>query len=730
MTIKQYRCVVGALTIRTQPKVADQFKTSGQIKLNETITVNEDSRVEADGFVWLQHNRGWSAERSIDGKQIYLLDSGLQPKDRIWGINIDPANPLGKPLPSKLAGLGWVRFVFHVSSRHWTLDQAFAYYDPIIEAHTHSGTRVLLILLHDTYAGDAPWLNNGDWDAYIRGFAQTAGTIARHYQGVVTAYEIWNEQDQPAAQQTTPTSIFIQPKTYASLLLTAAQVVKQADPAAKVITGGLVSNDIMGYLAKTFPDGNVPADGIAIHPYGQTPPGVTPFPNWSRGSLVTTLGRLMSIYPGVPIWITEIGVPGVDPANHAVWSGIANYMNQTFSLIRNNYFYTVPALIWFGWSDAMDNAGIVTADQQSKGQIFDTFFQDLRADQPAYTRPSASPYDGKVMLAQVSGDLVGEQSITELAQRISSLTPNVKAVLVKSSLGTTWAGVNDSKKELAISNPNDLARWTVELARYRIDLHAWHEVWGNNPAGELALLTQVAQAPGVMSLVLDLDPSKLALHTSDDVRSYMLGLRRALPTNYHIGLSFDGRPDYFKFVNLLDWFPFINSWHPRIFHWQFSAGQQGPASYLVALFDALRDYQRPVVPMLQAAPNNNMPVPTDQIRQAARLSFETHKAAAVSYWRLGAIGPQEFAAIQGVYVPWTAGLVPVPPAQDTLITQTTAPLRIRSGPTLNAGIVGYLQPGERIAVLERQVIGGILWVRHSRGWSVARNGPTGEIYLA
>jgi hypothetical protein len=32
-------------------------------------------------------------------------------------------------------------------------------------------------------------------------------------------------------------------------------------------------------------------------------------------------------------------------------------------------------------------------------------------------------------------------------------------------------------------------------------------------------------------------------------------------------------------------------------------------------------------------------------------------------------------------------------------------------------------------VLERAVIGSIIWVRLDRGWSVSRNGATGEIYL-
>ncbi|GAB4574336.1 MAG: hypothetical protein Kow0077_20380 [Anaerolineae bacterium] len=38
----------------------------------EQITVRRDSRTEADGYVWWQHDEGWSAGRSLDGREKYL----------------------------------------------------------------------------------------------------------------------------------------------------------------------------------------------------------------------------------------------------------------------------------------------------------------------------------------------------------------------------------------------------------------------------------------------------------------------------------------------------------------------------------------------------------------------------------------------------------------------------------------------------------------------------------
>src|SRR5258708_7018214 len=180
MAVKQYRCVVSALTIRTQPRLGDQFKTQQLLKQNDVISADDSTRTKADGFVWLQFDRGWSAQRSLDGKTIFLFDASLKPKDRLWGINIDPYNPGGNPTPSKLAGVGWVRFVFQASSKRQTLEQAFAYYDPIIQGYARSGAKILLIILQDTYSGNAPWSGCGS-DAYIQGYPHAIANLPPPY---------------------------------------------------------------------------------------------------------------------------------------------------------------------------------------------------------------------------------------------------------------------------------------------------------------------------------------------------------------------------------------------------------------------------------------------------------------------------------------------------------------------------------------------------------------------
>ncbi|MEQ8677062.1 MAG: peptidoglycan DD-metalloendopeptidase family protein [Aggregatilineales bacterium] len=43
--------------------------------------IDADSRTEADGYVWWQHAEGWSAEKSIDGAEMYLFPVAVTPSE-------------------------------------------------------------------------------------------------------------------------------------------------------------------------------------------------------------------------------------------------------------------------------------------------------------------------------------------------------------------------------------------------------------------------------------------------------------------------------------------------------------------------------------------------------------------------------------------------------------------------------------------------------------------------
>ncbi|MBZ0302119.1 MAG: M23 family metallopeptidase, partial [Anaerolineae bacterium] len=62
----------------SQVRVRSQPNLSGAmirwLQPGELVEVRADSRREADGYVWWQHADGWSAERSIDGVSVFLIE--------------------------------------------------------------------------------------------------------------------------------------------------------------------------------------------------------------------------------------------------------------------------------------------------------------------------------------------------------------------------------------------------------------------------------------------------------------------------------------------------------------------------------------------------------------------------------------------------------------------------------------------------------------------------------
>lgn len=712
MANRQYRCIVNALKIRTQPRLGSIYETGQTLKRGELITAEDAQRVESEGYTWVRHARGWSAARSVDGRVVYLTDA-VAARDRVWGINIDPNNPTANPPAARLTGTGWVRFVMHVESRRETLEQAFAFYDPIIRSYAQNGTRIILILLQDTYRGNIPWLN-GDWPAYWRGFAERAGQIARRYRGQVAVYQIWNEGDTQNAE----TSIYVTPVNYAGLLLAAAQVIAMNDPAARVITQGLASGleSSISYMRQVQATlgGFFPADGIAVHPYAHVPPdpAAPPFPGW-RASLDNLMRRFSDSFPGMPIWITEFGVPNVDVNDQTLWPRIAVYMDKTIDFLRETYNHIMPAAVWFAWADSMANAGIVNNQGQAKNQIFASFFRNMHDDYPPFVRPSATPYDGRLTITHFAGEPLPERTIPDLALRLANTVPNARSFLLRSSVGTFW---QTRPGTLGVSGPAELATWVDALARYRIALHAWHELHGANPA-EVGLISQIIETNGVASLVFDLNPVTLTLRTAEAIRNYMITLRRrALPVGFHVALSFDGRPSQFGAVNLLEWLPFIDSWLPKILHRDYG---QTPAALMQATFDALRPFRKPILPILQLDT-------ADVLRGATRLATEQYNVPGVMYWRLATGDPTP---VNGMVVPWLAGYVPAP-SLGVLTVRTTQPVRVRVVPSESGETLGLLEPGTQITVLEKRSMPPLEWVRHRAGWSAARNTVTGEVFMA
>ncbi len=63
---------VGPVNVRNAPSLSASIVT--QLTQNAIVDVVDNSRTEAEGFVWWRHSLGWSVERSLDGKSIFMVE--------------------------------------------------------------------------------------------------------------------------------------------------------------------------------------------------------------------------------------------------------------------------------------------------------------------------------------------------------------------------------------------------------------------------------------------------------------------------------------------------------------------------------------------------------------------------------------------------------------------------------------------------------------------------------
>jgi len=303
-----------------------------------------------------------------------------------------------------------------------------------------------------------------------------------------------------------------------------------------------------------------------------------------------------------------------------------------------------------------------------KGWVSSSLIQFERADASPPPAQAPTPYDGKVAIWHWRGDSIGESSIDQVAQTIKTNAPHVKALFVKTSdytasTGPQWMGYWDSKRNLAIDGPSSIDRWVTTLAKYNLEFHAWCVPRGADINAETNLIIQACQRPGVKSMILDVEPyDGFWLGGRAAIRPFMTRIRRALPGSFHIGMSIDPRPRWYDAIYPAEWFPFVNSIHPQDYWETF---RQTPDQTLDSTWQVWGSYGRPIIPVLQGDASD-----ASSIRQAHTLATQRYKATGVSWWRLGVIGPGEFAALnQPINLGTTPTVPTTPPEEDQYLEE-------------------------------------------------------------
>jgi hypothetical protein len=301
-------------------------------------------------------NRFAESNESNNGRSISLTVGGT---GNVYGVNIDPANPGGRPSAAQLkaAGARWIR----IEWKHYA--GGYGFYDSVIADYRAAGLKILLIVDYASSTAGKPASNASDstWNSYRSAFNATLSDIASHYRDGVDAWQVWNEPDLFAPGSGYDPGV---PAHQYGYMLRDAQSIIRTYSSRAIVTGGLASGDA-NYLGtvRTYAGGTLPVDYVAVHPYGQRAPDNWPYSTWGFGNMSDLFDRYLAY--GKPLWVSEIGVDTTDALFQA------DYLQNVYQLASGEYAGRVPVVMWFCWSDAMvPNFGLLYSNGAAKSSYY------------------------------------------------------------------------------------------------------------------------------------------------------------------------------------------------------------------------------------------------------------------------------------------------------------------------------------------------------------------------
>jgi len=363
---------VSALNIRSAP--SQTAPIIGVVSRMDVMTAVRNQACVGNVGVWLEvvlnnGQRGWCAGWLV---RKHVEETPALP--RLIGVNIDFQNPQGFPSVEDAQHFGWLRFELKASPARGfaNLGDALRFYEDRLAPYRASDVHILCVLTHTFYGEGAGFnwdaMTYSRWDELTAVYAKNAGLAAQRFaeKQLVQVYQIWNEAD--ALPGFARASVPVPASIYGSLMFSRAfSAIKGADPAARVITTGTVRGPASAqhYFTEALRacQANVRADGLAIHPYGRGAPDY-------KGAFAP-FGSIEDEYRAVsrfdlPIYVTELGVldnQSADPAQ------VAQYLRMIGDYTARSR-PEVKALIWYGWSDAMDNGfGFASSSGALKPQM-------------------------------------------------------------------------------------------------------------------------------------------------------------------------------------------------------------------------------------------------------------------------------------------------------------------------------------------------------------------------
>jgi hypothetical protein len=195
----------------------------------------------------------------------------------------------------------------------------------------------------------------------VGAFANFARAAAEHYQGVVSAFEIWNEPNSRHFWQPSP-----DPVAFTALLGAAYVAVKAVNPAATVVTGGFspapdaADGSMIApatFLQRVYAAGGAGKfDAVGHHPsnYPFMPTRPETIFNYNAFGGVTPVLRNLMVLNGdgaKRIWATEMGAPVPFVVNGVATTPeyMASYITEAYETWKQ-WTWTGP-LFWYSYRD-------------------------------------------------------------------------------------------------------------------------------------------------------------------------------------------------------------------------------------------------------------------------------------------------------------------------------------------------------------------------------------------
>lgn len=183
-------------------------------------------------------------------------------------------------------------------------------------------------------------------------YYQFVKTLVLHYKGVISLWEIWNEPNLPGSWNGETNPI---PDEYMDVLKTASRAIRDADPTATILLGGLAfPENQYGYLDRLLAlgAGNY-FDKYNFHTYGSNPDPLV------ADALNNTRMEMTKWNQVKPIWITETSLTAIrfsDMTPPGDETQKAAYLVRTFAIVLSTS--GVERVVWHALRDCGQEIGI------------------------------------------------------------------------------------------------------------------------------------------------------------------------------------------------------------------------------------------------------------------------------------------------------------------------------------------------------------------------------------